>query len=70
MVRSVKQLIACHEPGAGKERLQAQLDLFGKRLKDYPQRCADQAPFKTAAEAQAVLHTEMEFVLAAFEILN
>jgi hypothetical protein len=40
------------------------------RLRDYPRRVADQAPFADRAEAEAVLTQEMEYVLAAMERLD
>jgi hypothetical protein len=47
--------------------MQARLDLVVQRLRDCPGRVADRAPFATAAEAEAVMREELEFVLAAWE---
>jgi hypothetical protein len=70
MHRQMQELIATAEPCPEKDRMQARFDMMIARLRDYPRRFADQAPFADRAEAEAVLTREMEYVLAAMERLD
>jgi hypothetical protein len=70
LLPNMQRMIDICEPGAGKELLQAQLDLVIERLHAYPKRVTDQGPFADRDEAEGVLMQEMKYVLAAMEPLD
>jgi hypothetical protein len=70
ILRELQDTVNACGPCPEKDQMQARLDLMAKRLSDYPGRVADRAPFATAAEAEAAMREELEYVLAAWEPIH
>jgi hypothetical protein len=66
-IRQMKTLLAEMPPGPERDQRGGQLDRLAERLRALPRKVADQGPFRSAAEAHAVLTKEITHVLAAFD---
>jgi signal transduction histidine kinase len=66
-IREIKALLAEMPPGPERDQRRGQLDRLAERLRALPRKVADQGPFKTRAEAHAVLTKEIAFVVAALD---
>ena len=66
----MQELLDRCEQGPVRDQQQGRLDRFTERLAALPKKVADQAPFATKEEAEAVLRKEYGYVVAAIDGTN
>jgi hypothetical protein len=66
-IRQLQDHVDREPPGPERVAAQAKLDRAVELLEEMPRKVAAQGPFKTAAEARAVLEREVAVVIAAID---